>query len=226
MDQHWKPTRLLYVGTQTDDRLRLCEGQAIPIGVRYTTLSHCWGTNLSEVEQPNVPSQLTASSFRKHERKTTLTQNNLTSWRRFIPVSEMMKTFQDAIVVTRSLGVQYIWIDSVCIVQDSQVDWQNECLLMSKVYKYSHCNIAATAARSDFEGCFRDRNPLIELPTYLDLSTLDSVVSVRKESQDPVPGAGDDTLEGLYRIQQINRWLAEIDLGSPLTSRAWVFQEV
>lgn len=75
-----------------------------------------------------------------------------------------METFKDAIKVTRSSGLKYIWIDSLCIIQDSQSDWLHESKLMSNVYKYSYCNISATAAANDTIGLFCERNPSLDFP--------------------------------------------------------------
>lgn len=69
---------------------------------RYAALSHCWG---------NFPILTTTrSNFRAHERGI--------DWR------YLGKTFQDAITLTRSLDIQYIWIDCLCIIQDSKSDWK------------------------------------------------------------------------------------------------------
>lgn len=200
----WNPTRLIYVGNQDKVGLRLCEAASLPTGVRYTTLSHCWGTGLV---------------------RTTLTQYNITSWLESIPDGELMQTFKDAIEVTRSLGVEYIWIDSLCIIQDSECDWLRESASMFNVYKYSYCNIAATAAKDDDVGCFSRRDPLADVPVrfnFSDLAPLDSqpelnIVIVGEEVV--------DDLEGPFDIQWERIWFYEIS-DAPLCHRAWVLQEV
>ncbi|KAH7076919.1 hypothetical protein BKA63DRAFT_411595, partial [Paraphoma chrysanthemicola] len=52
-----------------------------------------------------------------------------------------------------SLGLRYLWIDSLCIVQDSWEDWSHEADLMIKVYRYCFINLAATGS-ADSEGGF------------------------------------------------------------------------
>ena len=79
-----------------------------------------------------------------------------------------MQTFKDAIDVTRALGVQYLWIDSLCIIQDSESAWLCESTLMSDIYRYSYCNIAAAYASSDNVGLFNDRKMLHPLPVIFD----------------------------------------------------------
>ncbi|KAF2434552.1 heterokaryon incompatibility, partial [Tothia fuscella] len=52
----------------------------------------------------------------------------------------------------------YLWIDSLCIVQDSTSDWQQESSIMGKVYSSAYCSIAAVGAKNGNEGLFSDRN--------------------------------------------------------------------
>jgi len=69
---------------------------------KYFTLSHCWG--------------------RQH--LITTTTQNLEERKKGIPWPELSKTFQEAIQITREFGCQYLWIDSLCILQDSVQDWE------------------------------------------------------------------------------------------------------
>jgi hypothetical protein len=71
-----------------------------------------------------------------------------------IPIEKLTRTFTDAISITRELGIDYLWIDSLCIIQDSNHDWEAESALMSSVYSGSKINIAAAAARDGSDGCF------------------------------------------------------------------------
>jgi hypothetical protein len=71
-----------------------------------------------------------------------------------IPVDRLPQTFKDAIQIVRALRVDYIWIDSLCIVQDSDADWRKESSQMSDVYGNSYINIAASSALNPGEGCF------------------------------------------------------------------------
>lgn len=63
-----------------------------------------------------------------------------------IPWAELPNTFQDAITVTRMLGLKYIWIDSLCIVQDDAQDWEREAAKMAIIFEAAYVTIAATAA--------------------------------------------------------------------------------
>ena len=61
---------------------------------------------------------------------------------------------------TRNLGYRYLWIDSLCIVQDDQEDWDREATLMYNVYTNAECNLAAAASRDSSGGLFFKRTGL------------------------------------------------------------------
>lgn len=127
----WLPTRLLDI-RQESLRLVMSENSS----GRYTTLNHCWGE----------------AQF------TQLTKSNVDRLMQGFSLTSLPKTFRDAISVTRSLGIDFIWIDSLCIIQDSKSDWETESARMGQVYQYSYCNIAATGAHDSTEGLFFERN--------------------------------------------------------------------
>ncbi|KAJ3562254.1 hypothetical protein NPX13_g8634 [Xylaria arbuscula] len=78
-----------------------------------------------------------------------------------IPADALTLTFKDAIEATLHLGYQYIWIDSLCIEQDSPGDWSAESQRMGEYYSNSVCNLAASKESDDASGgCFTNRNPL------------------------------------------------------------------
>ncbi len=104
---------------------------------QYTALSHCWGAL----------------------KPLTTTGSSLEQRKQGIEWSSLPKTFRDAIHVTHSLGIKYLWIDSLCIVQDDSVDWEVESAKMASIYSQSFITIAATAAVNGSEGCYMERNP-------------------------------------------------------------------
>lgn len=102
------PTRLLSV---SDGELKLVQTAKLPqVPVPYFTLSHCWG----KIEN------------------LKLSQNNVQSLEAGIPENDLCPAFKDAFHVTRTLGYRYIWIDSLCIVQDERCLWwfnpQHRCI--------------------------------------------------------------------------------------------------
>jgi hypothetical protein len=129
------PTRLLYVGAVEDpcydpNVLRLDLGSQVQTG-KYIVLSHRWG-NLSDEE----------------EKKFCTSQDNIGQRLRGFSLSDLPKTFQDAVEVTRQLRIPYLWIDSLCIIQleHSKEDWQRESQRMETVFWAAYCTLAATSA--------------------------------------------------------------------------------
>ncbi len=104
----------------------------------YMTLSHCWGT----------------------VKLLTLTSETVETLSSGFLFSLLPPTFQDAVDVVLKLGISFLWIDSLCIFQDSLQDWQREAPLMCDVYRGSTCNIGASASTSSLEGLFRARDPV------------------------------------------------------------------
>lgn len=158
--------------------VHLCEDAEVPVGDRYITLSHCWGTL-------------------EHIR---LTKSTLSSFKKKIAWESLSRTFQDAVVITRNLDVKWLWIDSLCIIQDSLEDWTIESKNMQSIYANAFCNISAADAKDGTEGCFRSRNPLAIQPCKI-------------------------MLDGKTRyVRDSGSWDSNIDLYS-INSRAWVMQE-
>lgn len=75
-----------------------------------------------------------------------------------IQIESLPPSFQDAVHITRRLGFKYLWIDSLCIIQDSPEDWAQESGQMASIYSNSVLTIAAEAARDDSIGIFRSAN--------------------------------------------------------------------
>ncbi|KFA76717.1 hypothetical protein S40288_09390 [Stachybotrys chartarum IBT 40288] len=134
------PIRVLDVGERKIFRVHikpcLQEGRDLPLGTKYVTLSHCWGGV--------VP--------------TKLLKTNLSDFKDHIQFDQLPKTFQDAIVVTQNLGARYLWIDSLCIIQDDEQDWQHEAAMMVDVYRNAICNLTAASSRDSSGGLCLDHD--------------------------------------------------------------------
>ena len=137
----WMPARVLDVGPPngSQEPLLCMTNQNTPVSP-YVTLSHCWGS-------PDGP------------RPPTLTIENMGALSARILLESLPKTFQDAVKVVRKLRLRYLWIDSLCIQQDSADDWLRESAQMHNVYKYAILNIAADGATNSSGGLFHERNP-------------------------------------------------------------------
>lgn len=133
------PTRVIHVGTAENPCLRLVETGGNVKG-RYVALSYCWG------------------KLEKHQRFITST-DNLDDRKKEIKLDEMPNSFRDAVIATRALGVAYLWIDSLCIIQGDDADWKAESAKMEEVFSSVYCAIAASSARSSLEGFLGDRIP-------------------------------------------------------------------
>ena len=114
---------------------------------------------------------------------------------------DIPKTFQDAIIVTRYLGFHYIWIDSLCIVQDDNEDWARESAKMSSIYANAVLTIAASAAPDDTYG-FLHKRQHIGVQVY--------------------PDHHHQTGHVIKARRSIHRDLSQ---PGPLLKRAWVLQE-
>ena len=103
-------------------------------GAAYVCLSHCWGG-----VQPLKTTTATIES-----RKAGIIWN------------DFPKTFQEAIIFTKKLQVRYIWIDSLCIVQDDNEDWKAEAQKMCSIYQGSILTLSATKSPGPHGGCFAE----------------------------------------------------------------------
>ena len=123
------PKRVILIGPDKTDEIKLYIPSKGQTG-RYVALSHCWGGSTP----------------------TMTTRNNLDQFiTDKIPVP-LPKTFADAVVTTRALGVRYLWIDSLCIIQDSPDDWSDQAPCMASIYGNAHVVIAADAAEDSRQG--------------------------------------------------------------------------
>lgn len=124
----YRPTRLIDLGQDFDfSRARLIETEAGDSPVHYLTLSYCRGNNLPE-EGKTYLSTLAENKFRLRR-------------------SKLPKTFKHFFAMAKIIGVQYVWIDSLCIIQDDDLDWQRESASMGQIYGNAVCTIAAESAK-------------------------------------------------------------------------------
>ena len=133
------PSRLLFVG-DGDACIHLTETPTCDQNIRYCALTHCWGGALDILK---------------------LEHHNYHQLHHRIILQDLPKTFQDAAKITRGVGVAYLWIDSLCIIQDSQIDWDREASKMGAIYEQAALTIVASNARNAHEGCFTVSNPLV-----------------------------------------------------------------
>ncbi|CZR51427.1 uncharacterized protein PAC_01303 [Phialocephala subalpina] len=186
--ESWLPTRVIDVG-DANQAPKLCETSGL--FDRYITLSHRWTDSTAN-------SSTTLSNFEK--RKIS------------IDVSELSLTFQDAISATQRLGVQYLWIDSLCIIQDLQEDWARESQNMMAIYELAWLNISAVGSDDQHGRLFMPRNLIMHRAQALPggLRTLTKI-----------PKAG----TGRPWIRISPEMAARATLDSFMDRRGWILQE-
>ena len=176
------PTRVIDVGTQrhNDGAVRLHISKPAET-YAYATLSYCWGG-----PQPVL-----------------LKAANIDEMTREIPLDPLPQTIKDAIRVTRRLGIRFLWIDALCIIQEGdESDKMHEVGVMSEVYGNSTITIMAASAQSVSEGFLHKRaaSSTISLPFYCKSGEIGTVQLIRSQ-------------------------LSRHDLMKPLNRRGWAFQE-
>jgi hypothetical protein len=148
------------------------------------TLSHCWGR---------------AECLK-------LTTGNRDQLLHSVPLSILPQLYKDAVYATRSLGIRYLWIDSICIIQegDQSADWLREAKVMGQVYLNSFCNLSAANASGGDHSMFCSRDPETLYPQVLEFTLFGR--------------------KGLYSVTDISIWETEVD-EVLVNTRAWVVQE-
>ena len=226
------PTRLLQIDNMKNISLKTTEG--LSPDTNYVTLSHCMyisqsdhasrgtsfvgflTTSYSAMNPLNLP-----AVFSNDPLSVMLTprfagwgtnpiirllKETHSSFSLSIPWPLLPRTFQHAIDLTQTLGFDYIWIDSLCIIQDSKEDWQKESARMGDVYSQSHVNIAATASSDGSGGLYHRENSLAINPCLIEVT----------ESNSQIPRT--------FLCYQETFWNEKVENG-PLGKRGWVLQE-
>ncbi|KAK0636048.1 heterokaryon incompatibility protein-domain-containing protein, partial [Bombardia bombarda] len=122
-DTGFVPTRLLYLGQDNRD-LRIRIGVPPEERIQWAALSHCWGGGTP----------------------IKLLQANLTQLTEHVNISDLPATFSNAIDIARFLGLRYLWIDSICIIQDDTHDWDVEASRMGFVYSQAFLVICGASS--------------------------------------------------------------------------------
>ena len=180
----WHPKRLIDVGVEGNTTWRLLNTSS---------------------EQPRSPVYMTLSYRWRKSPSLKLTSQSLAEFSQGLPIKDLPETFRHAIAVLRRFSVRYLWVDCLCILQDSELDWEIEASSMQIVYANSACNISATASNDPGDGLFRNRKRSELQPRILQAALLEST-------------------DNLYHIYDAHYWHHQI-LDMPLHRRGWVLQE-
>ncbi|MCJ1392331.1 hypothetical protein MMC18_005198 [Xylographa bjoerkii] len=192
-DTRW-PTRTIDVGSpdgtsepflSVNDERNTLSFQDAEVSRSWVALSHCWGGHF--------PIMTTTENIHKMEKA--------------IPMSILPPLFQDAVLITRRLGFRQLWIDSLCIIQDSAEDWDREVTQMGNIYARSVLNIAADSSKNCCDSILGQRHlafPPIKIAFHSHNHQIDGEMFVRP---------------------CLDSWKDVLLYGSNLSSRAWVLQE-
>ncbi|KAI1391540.1 HET-domain-containing protein [Hypoxylon trugodes] len=174
------PTRVIEVSPPGQKDPRLVESEGIQ-GV-YATLSYCWGT----VPFPN------------------LTISNRTQFKEGLDMSTLPLTIRNAIATTREMSIPYIWIDALCIMQDSEEDKMREISRMKGIFASSTVTIVAASSKSVFDGFLYDRD--------------------NSETVYRIPARVDKGVFGAMFVNELDAATYD-ERSEPIAKRAWTMQE-
>ncbi|KAI3529290.1 hypothetical protein CSPX01_15605 [Colletotrichum filicis] len=198
------PTRLIHVGQNEDDAPRLVivenmlESGMID-ALDYATLSYCWGSKEDALKQ------------------TKTTKDTILTHCQGMPLDSLSPVIRDTIKVCRALGIFYLWVDALCIIQEDNVDWDRESQMVGQIYHSCYVTICPLSSQSCLEGYLGPRPQGLEVEfqssrhehirgTYrLILSSTNIYADILEESKTPV----------VYKDLERSAW----------DRRGWTFQE-
>lgn len=223
---HWLPTRLVKVEAAQENAIgvagmecRIVEtkSEELPDDLTYVTLSHRW------MQDPR--------------RTAKLSTNNLEPWKKRLPLEDFSQTYRDAFQIAQKLNISYVWIDSLCIIQegsDAKKDWDIEARMMHRIYSNAKFNMGAGCGEAE-DGMFTERDPATLIKTQLDLGAGELLRhdadtndnnNLNAESADSGPSYWRQRNRYflLSEVEPARTWRTKVD-GTPLATRGWVFQE-
>ncbi|CZR41652.1 uncharacterized protein FPRO_11241 [Fusarium proliferatum ET1] len=189
---HWvdnvveNPTfRLIDIGVGADSNIHLVDAHSTGEALKYITLSYRWTSETG---------------------KTSLKRSNKNGFYKSITILEWPEIYTDALYIARQLEVRYIWVDSLCIVQDDEKDWERQAAQMDAIYMNGVLNLAGIEGHR-CAGLSMTRNPLRVSPC-----SLTSHYSPSDNTEENWLCFRPDDFE-----KSVNK--------SPLYERGWTFQE-
>lgn len=127
--------------SQKSPKLRVVQTSGSTVPLQYAALSYCWGG----------------------DQALKLMSHNSTEFSHDLPLNALPATLRDAITICVSLNISFLWVDSLCIIQDDEVFKLQEIAEMSRIYKHAQLTICASSAASATEGFLSPRqSPFIK----------------------------------------------------------------
>jgi hypothetical protein len=187
------PDRVLDLEASSEDGdLRLQTNERSDLLGKYIALSHCWGQGPRPLET---------------------TTKNISSHTNRIKFSDLSRSFQDAVRICRRLSVRYLWLDTLCILQDSRDDWAQQASKMASVYENAFLTLAFSGARNTEQAILSPRPPLPSVRLGGSLAHVHL-----RTSRDEHPDMEDGSFVR-SNFESITH------LYAPLGRRAWAYQE-
>lgn len=167
---------------------------------KYAALSYCWGSGEGQAK---------TTSATLNDRQAGISE------------TEMPPTVRDAIRVTRALGISFLWVDALCILQDDISDWEQQCVEMHTIYGSAQVTLCIANTRSCNEGFLQQTSPYVRIP-FQSLREPDIASSFLVQYINHVSGDRYRIRPPIYQSRQ----LLHSDVGeSQWHQRGWVFQE-
>jgi len=158
----------------------------------YAALSYCWGENGNFITEEH-----TLGDYEKH-----------------IPVEKLPQTIKNAFCLTKAIGLHYLWVDAICIVQGNKQEWGEESQKMGHIYSNAKIVLSATRSGNVKEGMFTQR-PATPLSTDIE-AVGGSMLARRNLNHEIITSC---------RTKSNYWWEKHINGTFPLLSRGWGFQE-
>ncbi|KAH7116221.1 heterokaryon incompatibility protein-domain-containing protein [Dendryphion nanum] len=194
------PTRVIDLepmNMSKDPRIVQSDGQE----GQYATLSYCWGAG----------------------RQTLLTKSNIDVYRDNIPLKNLPQGIQDAITVARDIPVRYLWVDSLCILQDSEEDKATEIANMENIYRRSLVTIVAASSDDVSKGFLQPRT--IALPFLVEHPDLVCPFWSPDYLGWTIPFRAAEDHFGTMSLQCIQCGTSYNERMEPIHQRGWALQE-
>ena len=168
------------------------------------------------------------------------THETLQAHKSGIPSKKLPQAFSDAIQIALGLGLRYVWIDSLCIIQGDFADWERESPKMAQVYSNAHLTVSASCALNPSEGCF----PRARMFEYTPMDNLSTGAKERWHHQNFIPVQTSISFRQPSKLFFNKSWMPPSEIDAPtvyrvgnfgrkydplafesLSSRAWTLQE-
>lgn len=196
------PSRFLDLGSQMSlDSIRLIDSsQIVPNNAsqtpRYAALSYCWGSPVATDNKPHL----------------CTTVQSLESMKLHVHEQVIPPVILDACKVCKALSIRYLWVDSLCIIQDEKSDWERESPSMTLIYKNAFVTICTPSSNSSNEGFLVRRRKHVAVP-------------FRSRVVPSIHGHYNLVASGRTRQFEVPSW-PELDVdGTSWSTRGWTLQE-